>query len=110
MTQYSILVNKRGTILSMEVKNADSTKLPVNKIKGRHFSRIAGFDCRKYLRLIMEQTSKSQEPTVFQTFFLVTGVAQNQIVEWTILPRTNHANHLLDKFIPTKYLLVGKCA
>lgn len=46
MTRYSLVVNKRGTILSFKVVDADPELFPVRDMTGHHFSRLIGEDLR----------------------------------------------------------------
>ena len=68
MTQYSILLNKNGTILSFKFVDADAQKLPTKNLKGRHFSRLIGLDCKEDLRFLMQETTKTRKPGTFRTF------------------------------------------
>jgi hypothetical protein len=105
MTQFSIIVNKKGTILSYKAIDADPRKFPVKNLRGSHFSRLIGTDCKKDLRSIMQETSKTRKPSFFQTFFLPKGSFEGPVIEWTIQPK---AGSLLDALFPERYLLLGK--
>ncbi len=102
MTQYSVLLNKKGTIVSCKVVDADSQKLPVKNLKGRHFSRLIGLDCKVDLRFIIDETSKTGKPSTFRTFSPPRGFAEGPVVEWTIQPKSGWF------LAPTRYLLVGR--
>jgi hypothetical protein len=105
MTQFSIVVNRKGTILSYEAINADPRRFSVKNLRGSHFSRLIGTDCKKDLRNILQETSKTRKPTSFQTFFLPKGSFEGPVIEWTIQPKSGN---LLDVLLPERYLLVGK--
>ncbi len=103
MTQYSILLNKKGTILSCSVTDADESRFPVKKkLTGRHFSYLIGMDCKKDLRSIIQETTKSRKPSNFKTFFSPQGSHEGPLVEWTMIPKSTSI------LLPTRYLLIGK--
>ena len=102
MTQYSILLNKKGTIVSFKVVDADPKRFPSKNLKGKHFSRLIGLDCKEDLHFIIEETTKTRKPGTFRTFSPPRGFCEGPVVEWTIQPK---AGWLL---APTRYLLVGK--
>jgi hypothetical protein len=102
MTQYSILLNKKGMILSFEVIDADPQKLPSKNLKGRHFSRLIGLDCKEDLRSLIKETTKTRIPGTFRTFSPPKGFCEGPVVEWTIQPKVGWL------FVPTRYLVVGK--
>jgi hypothetical protein len=104
MTQYSILLSKKGTIVSFKAVNADPKKFPVKNLKGRHFSRLIGLDCKKDLRFIIQETSKTHKPASFRTFFAARGSSEGPVVEWTIQAKSGWL------LAPTRYLLLGKVA
>ena len=105
MTQFSIVVNKKGTILSYEALNADPKRFPVKNLRGSHFSRLIGIDCKKDLRNILLETSKTRKPASFQTFFCPKGANEGPVVEWTIQPKSGN---LLADLLSERYLLVGR--
>src|SRR3981081_3975888 len=88
MAQYSLLLNKKGTILSITAMNVDPKRFPVQKLTGRHFSHLVGTDCKKDLRNIMEETSKTRKPGIFRTFLASRGSREGLVLEWTIQPRS----------------------
>jgi hypothetical protein len=102
MAQYSLLLNKKGTILSITAMNVDPKRFPVQKLTGRHFSRLVGSDCKKDLRNIMEETSKTRKPGNFRTFLPSIGTREGLVLEWTIQPK---AGFML---LPARYLLIGR--
>jgi hypothetical protein len=103
MAQFSILLNKKGTILSFNVMDADPKRFPIKKLTGRHFSLLVGVDCKKDLRHIMKQTSKTRKPSSFRTFLAAArGAQEGPIVEWTLLPKSGYV------LLPSRYLLIGK--
>jgi len=73
MTRYSLVVNKRGTILSFKVVDADPKLFPVKDMTGRHFSRLIGDDCRKDLGHILHEISRTRQAGSFRTFFSPRG-------------------------------------
>jgi hypothetical protein len=103
MAQYSIVVNGKGTILSVKSINIDPKKMPVKRLTGRHFSHLIGADCRKDLRNIMHETTKSRQPGNFRTFFAARGHSEGAVVEWTIQARYRN---LINMVMP-RYVLVG---
>lgn len=105
MTQYSITINRKGTIMSLQVVDADPNRFPVKNLKGNHFSRLLGTDCRKDLSYMLQETAKTRQPGSFRTFLPPKGANEGPTLEWTILPK---ASTLLNIFFPTRYLLVGK--
>ena len=102
MTQYSILLSKTGTIVSLKIVNADPKKLPVKNLKGRHFSRLIGMDCRKDIYDMIQQITRTNEPASFKTFSAARGNAEGPVVEWTMQPKSGWL------LAPTRYLLIGK--
>lgn len=102
MTQYSILLNKKGTIISFKVVDADPKRFPTKNLRGKHFSRLIGRDCRKDIYDIIQQISKTQEPASFRTFFAPRQYSEGPIVDWTIQSKSGWL------FAPTRYILVGK--
>jgi hypothetical protein len=102
MAQYSLLLNKKGTILSITAMNVDPKRFPVQKLTGRHFSRLVGMDCKKDLRNIMEEASKTRKPGNFRTFLPPMGSREGLVLEWTIQPK---AGYIL---LPARYLLIGR--
>jgi len=102
MTQYSILISKKGTIVSLKVENADLKRFPVKNLKGKHFSRLVGLDCRKDIYDLIQHISKTHQPANFRTFFAARGSQQGPVVEWTIQPKVSWF------FAPTRYILSGK--
>ena len=102
MTQYSILLSKKGTIVSLKVDNADPKKFPVRNLKGKHFSRLIGLDCRKDIYDLIQHITRPQEPANFRTFFPARGSSEGPVVEWTIQPKVSWF------FAPTRYILSGK--
>lgn len=105
MTQYSVLVNKKGTILSFKIIDADPAKFPVKKLKGSHFSKLIGFNCKKDLQHILEEASKTQKPANFQTYIRSTAGFDGPVVEWTVRPKSGT---ILDVLFPARYELTGK--
>jgi hypothetical protein len=104
MAQYSILLSKKGTILSLKVADSDAKKIPVKKLTGRHFSHLIGSDCKKDLRNIIQETSKSRKPGSFRTFFAARGSFEGPVVDWIIQPRSNNFLNIL---MPARYMLIG---
>jgi hypothetical protein len=102
MAQFSILLNKKGTILSFNVTDADPKRFPIKKLTGRHFSQLIGVDCKKDLRHIMRETSKTRKPGNFRTFLAARGSQEGPVVEWTIMPKAGYV------LLPARYLLIGK--
>jgi hypothetical protein len=102
MTRYSLVLNKRGTILSFRVIDAEPEKFPVKDMTGRHFSRLIGEDCRKDLRYILQQISKTRQMGSFQTFFSPQGMHAGPVVEWTIEPKAGSI------FSAARFVLTGK--
>lgn len=102
MTQYSILLSKKGTIVSLKVESADPKRFPVRNLRGKHFSRLVGLDCRKDIYDLIQHISKTQQPASFRTFFAPRGAFEGPVVEWTIQPKTGWF------FGPTRYILSGK--
>lgn len=105
MTQYSLTINKKGTIMSLQVIDADPKRFPVRNLKGNHFSRLLGTDCRKYLSNILREATQSRETRSFRTFLPPKGANEGPLLEWTIQPKSGT---LLSIFSSQKYLLVGK--
>jgi hypothetical protein len=87
MTRYSIVLNKRGTILSFKVVDADPELFPVKNMTGRHFSRLIGDDCRKDLGHILDEISRTRQTGSFHTFFSPRGSHAGAVVEWTVQPK-----------------------
>lgn len=102
MAQYSLLISKKGTILSITAMNVDPKRFPVQKLTGRHFSRLIGTDCKKDLQNIIQEISKTRKPGNFRTFLASRGSHEGPVVEWTIQPKTGNI------LLPTRYMLVGK--
>jgi len=102
MIQYSVLLNKKGTIVAFKVVDADPRKLPIKNLKGRHFSRMIGLDCKDDLRFLIEETAKTRQPGTFRTFSPPVGFVEGPVVEWTIRQKTGWMLQ------PTRYLLVGR--
>jgi hypothetical protein len=102
MAQYSLLLNKKGTILSISAINVDPKRFPVQKMTGRHFSRLIGSDCKKDLRHIMQETLKTRQPGSFRTFLAARGAQDGLVLEWTIQPKSGSI------FFPARYVLVGR--
>jgi hypothetical protein len=105
MTQYSLTINKKGTIMSLQVVDADPNRFPVRNLKGNHFSRLLGSDCRKDLSYMLRETDKTRKPSSFRTFLPPKGSNEGPLLEWTILPKSAT---LLNIFFPARYVLVGK--
>lgn len=105
MTQYSILVNKKGTILSFKVADADPSRFPVKNLIGKHFSRLIGTNCKKDLHRIMQEASKTSKPGNFTTFLPARGTSSGPVVEWTVQPKSGN---ILDMLLPARYLLIGR--
>jgi hypothetical protein len=105
MAQYSLLLSKKGTILSFSVKDPDPNKFSVRKLTGRHFSSLIGADCKKDLRNIIQQISKTRKPGNFTTFLSAEGTYEGPAVEWTIQPKSGS---LLTQLLPSRYLLIGR--
>ena len=102
MTQYSILLSKTGTIVSLKIVNADPKRFPVKNLRGKHFSRLIGLDCRKDIYDLIQRISRTNEPASFTTFFASRGASEGPVVEWTIQTKSGWL------LTPTRYLLVGK--
>src|SRR5882762_9527263 len=102
MTKYTIEVNKRGTITSFEVVDADPSRYPVKDLTGRHFSHLVGDDCRRDLRYIFQEVSKTRNPATFKTLFAAKGKNAGPVVEWTVQPKS------VSVFTMSRYLLIGK--
>ena len=102
MAQYSLLLNKKGTILSITAINVDPKRFPVQKMTGRHFSRLIGTDCKKDLRNIIQEISKTRKPGSFKTFLASRGASEGLVLEWTIQPKSSFM------LLPARYLLVGR--
>jgi hypothetical protein len=102
MAQYSLLINKKGTILSITAMNVDPKKFPVRKLMGRHFSHLIGTDCKKDLRYIMQEISKTRQAGCFGTFSPASGDREGPVLEWTIQPKFGNI------LMPVRYLLIGK--
>lgn len=102
MTQYSILLSKTGTIVSLKIVNADPKRFPVKNLKGRHFSRLIGMDCRKDIYDMIQQISRTNEPASFRTFCASSGNSEGPVMEWTMQCRSGWL------LAPTRYLLTGK--
>ena len=105
MAQYSLLLNKKGTILSFSIKDAAPHKFRVRKLTGRHFSSLIGADCKKDLRNIIQQISKTRKPGNFTTFLSAEGAYEGPAVEWTIQAKSGN---LLHHLLPSRYLLIGR--
>ena len=105
MTQYSIVINRKGTIMSLQVENADPSRFPVKNLKGNHFSRLLGTDCRKDLGNMLRLTDKTGASCNFKTFLPPKGAHEGPFMEWTIQARSPT---LLDLFLPVRYQLVGR--
>ena len=101
MTKYSIQVNSKGTILSLKVENPDPIRFSSRNLIGKNFSRLIGWDCKKDLKLILRNISKTHQPARFSTFIAPKGSNEGPIMEWTIHPR---GRTLL---LSNKYLLCG---
>jgi len=102
MTRYSLVVNKRGTILSFKVVDADPKLFPVKDMTGRHFSRLIGDDCRKDLGHILHEISRTRQAGSFRTFFSPRGSHVGAVVEWTVQPKTGNI------FSTTRFEMIGK--
>src|SRR6187402_2712461 len=87
MTRYSLVLNKKGTILSFKVIDADPERFPVRNVTGHHFSRLIGEDCKKDLRHILQEITRTRQTRSFRTFFRPRGAHSGPVVEWTIQPR-----------------------
>lgn len=102
MTRYTIILNKKGTILSFKVVDADPDRYPVKDLTGRHFSHLVGDDCRRDLRCIFQEVSQTRLPFSFKTLFAPKGKHEGPVVEWTVQPKS------ISVFTRTRYLLIGK--
>jgi hypothetical protein len=102
MTRYTIELNKKGMILSFKVINADPDRFPVKNLTGRHFSYLVGDDCRRDLRSIFQQISKTRQPAVFRTLFAPKGPHSGPVVEWTVQAKS------VSIFWMSRYLLTGR--
>jgi len=102
MTRYSLVLNKKGTILSFKVVDADPEQFPVKDMTGRHFSRLIGEDCRKDLRYILQEISRSRQIGSFQTFFSPRGTHTGPVVQWTVQPKPGNI------FTTTRFVLIGR--
>ena len=104
MTQYTILLSKKGTMVSLKVVNADPDRVPVKSLKGKHFSRLVGQDCRKDIYDMIQQISTTHQSASFRTFFVPKGSSKGPVVEveWTMQPKSGWL------LAPTRYLLLGK--
>ena len=102
MTRYSLVLNKKGTILSFKVVDAEPERFPVKDMTGRHFSRLIGEDCRKDLRYILQEISRTRQAGSFQTFFSPRGMHAGPVVEWTIEPKAGNI------FSAARFVLIGK--
>ncbi len=60
--------SNKGIIVSLKAVNADPEKFPVKNLKGRHFIRLVGLDCRKDLCDII-QDLQDKSACQFQNFF-----------------------------------------
>jgi hypothetical protein len=87
MMRYSLVLNKKGTILSFKVMDADPERFPVKDMTGRHFSRLIGEDCRKDLKYILQQISRTRQAGNFRTLFSPRGMNVGPVIEWTIQRR-----------------------
>lgn len=104
MTRYSLVLNKKGTILSFKVMDVDPERFPVSDMTGRHFSHLMGEDCKKDLRHILQDISKTRQTGSFRTFFRPRGAHAGPVVEWTILPKPGNI------FTTARFELIGKDA
>jgi len=102
MTRYSLIVNKRGTILSFKVVDADPELFPVHDMTGRHFSRLIGEDCKKDLGYILHEISRTRQASSFRTFFSPRGSHAGAVVEWTVQPKPGNI------FSTARFELIGK--
>ena len=102
MTRYSLVVNKRGTILSFKVLDADPELFPVKDLTGRHFSRLIGEDCKKDLGHILHEISKTRQAGNFRTFFSPRGSHAGAVVEWEVHPKPGNI------FSTARFEMIGK--
>ena len=102
MVRYSLVLNKKGTILSFKVMEADPEWFPVKDMTGRHFSRLIGEDCKKDLTHILQEISRSRQTGFFRTFFRPRGAHAGPVVEWTIQPKPGNI------FSTARFVLIGK--
>jgi len=102
MTRYSLILNKKGTILSFKVMDADPEHFPVKDMTGRHFSRLIGEDCKKDLSHILQEISRTRRTGSFRTFFSPRGSYAGPVVEWTVQPKPGNI------FTTARFELVGK--
>ena len=102
MTRYALVLNKKGTILSFKVVNADPERFPANDITGSHFSDLIGEACRKHLDDILREISRTRKPGSFHTFFSPSTSQPGPIVEWTVEPQHPRL------FTAPRFVLTGK--
>jgi len=102
MTRYSLVLNKKGTILFFKVIDADPERFPVKDMTGRHFSRLVGEDCKKDLRYILREISRTREARSFRTFFSPRGTHAGPVLEWTVQPKS------VSIFSTARFVLTGK--
>ncbi len=102
MTRYSLVVNKKGTILSFKVVDADPELFPVKNVTGRHFSRLVGENCKKDFKYILQEISKTRRTASFWTFFSPRGSHSGPVIEWTVQPKPGGI------FTTTRFELIGK--
>lgn len=102
MTRYSLILNKKGTILSFKAVDVDPERFPVKDLTGRHFSRLIGEDCRRDLRHILQQILRTRQAGSFRTFFSPRGVHAGPVIEWTIQPKPGNI------FSTARFVLTGK--
>jgi hypothetical protein len=102
MARYSLIINKKGTILSFKVLDADPEKFPVKDLTGHHFSHLVGQNCKKDLGYILQEISKTRQTGNFRTFFSPKGIHAGAVVEWTVQPKPGNI------FTSTRFVLIGK--
>ncbi|MBN9380472.1 MAG: hypothetical protein J0H74_06890 [Chitinophagaceae bacterium] len=102
MTRYSLVLNKKGTILSFKVVDADPERFPVKDMTGLHFSWLIGENCKKDLRYILQEISRTRQTRSFRTFFSPRGNLAGPVVEWTIEPKPGNI------FSTARFVLIGK--
>ena len=88
MTRYTIELNKKGTITSFKVIDADPDRYPVKDLTGRHFSHLIGDDCRRDLRTIFQHITKTRQSVSFRTLFAPKGPHSGPVLEWTVRPKS----------------------
>lgn len=103
MTRYALILNKKGTVLSFKVMDADPERFPVKDVTGHHFSRLIGEDCKKDLQYILKEIARTRQIGSFRTFFSPRGAHAGPVVEWTIQPRPGSFFSMAPRFE-----LVGK--